>query len=531
MPVAQEQGIVWPITSRYRRQDYDLENVTPDDVRRLLNGVRNGRLEDIDRLFRLMMDTWPRLRKAQGEIAGAVSKLPFTVEPASRPDEEPSETAVEVANLVERALESYMPRPAYWELGKPDMIKALLDSYSKGIGAIEIAWQFDNGIISPRAYAPVPARYLSYPSFGNEDDRLMLAPNGINSQFLEDFPEDRFLISIWTEGSVHPVHAARLRCLAKYWLGSTYGLSWLMQYSQLFGVPWRTITTDGTPEAMDAAQQALDSLGSSGWAVFGNSSTELQIESGITGSGDNLPQSHLMEVSDRACDILMLGQTLTTDNTGTGSRALGEVHENIRGDILQSAADFVASIFNDQLIPAIVRWNYGKTVAAEDMPFVAPQIPESKDMKAAAEFLEIVDRMGIDVPEQWAYETLGIPKPTPEDIILETRANSGNPPTDTGVEPGVVPPDDVSENARQAMEMREEDEEVTLSALQVAVASRMLVGKQHNKANAAAILQGHKRLEQVKPSADEVDKAWEAAFLAYGGEEGKKWAQSLIDGD
>ena len=530
MAQAQKQGIVWPISSQYRRQDYDLVNVSPDDVRRLLRGVRTGRLEDIDRLFRLMMDTWPRLRKAQSEIASAVAKLPFVVEPASRPDEEPSETAIEVANLVERALESYMPRAAYWELGKPDMIKAILDSYSKGITVMEVAWQFDNGIVSPRAYAPVPARFLSYPSFGNEEDRLMLAPNGINSQFLEDFPEDRFLISIWNEGSAHPIHAAKLRSLAKYWLGSTYGLSWLMQYAQLFGVPWRVINTDGSTEANDAAQQALESIGSSGYAVM-NEGAELSIENGITGSGESLPQSHLMDVSDRACDILMLGQTLTTDNTGTGSRALGEVHENIRGDILQSAADFVATIFNDQLIPAIVRWNYGEGIAAEDMPFVAPQIPESKDMKAAAEFVEIVDRIGIDIPLEWAYETLGIPKPTPEDILLETRDNSGIPPTDTGDEPGDIPPEQASQNARQAMEMREEDEEVTLSALQVVAASRMLKGARHNQNNAAAILQGHKRLAETKPDEGETDKEWQAAFLAYGGEEGLAWAQSMVNDD
>ena len=48
---------------------------------------------------------------------------------------------------------------------------------------------------------------------------------------------------------------------------------------------------------------------------------------GIKG-GESLPQVALMNESDKACDILMLGQTLTTDVGSSGSRALGDVHAN-----------------------------------------------------------------------------------------------------------------------------------------------------------------------------------------------------------
>ena len=64
------KGVVFPIPAQYRTNDYDLANVTPEQVRTILRNVRTGKLEDQDRLFRLMLDTWPRLRKALNKVGG-----------------------------------------------------------------------------------------------------------------------------------------------------------------------------------------------------------------------------------------------------------------------------------------------------------------------------------------------------------------------------------------------------------------------------------------------------------------------------
>ena len=69
MTIDERKGIVWPIPTTYRTNDYDLANVTPEQVRTILRNVRTGKLEDQDRLFRLMLDTWPRLRKALNEAS------------------------------------------------------------------------------------------------------------------------------------------------------------------------------------------------------------------------------------------------------------------------------------------------------------------------------------------------------------------------------------------------------------------------------------------------------------------------------
>jgi phage gp29-like protein len=549
MTIDERKGVVWPIPAQYRTNDYDLANVTPDQVRTILRGVRTGKLEDQDRLFRLMLDTWPRLRKALNEVAGSVARLELEIKPAIREDaEEPTPAAVKIYETVERALESYSPRPGYWELDLSGMVKALIDAYAKGISVLEIVWQSENGVISPRCYAPVPAKYLAYPSASNDVDRLMIAPSGVNYASLVDFPPDRFLIGVWSQGGTHPIHAANLRTLTKYWLASVYGLGWLMQFSQLFGIPMRTAKTDGTEDALNKAEDMLESIGSSGWAATGPG-VDFEIHSAVTG-GDNLPQSHMMDVADRACDILLLGQTLTTDNTGTGSRALGDVHSGIRDEVLQSVSSWVASIITTQLIPAIVRMNFGK-VASEDTPYCELEIPVPKDEKAIAERVKIYNEIGVKMPKAWVYEELGIPMP------IEGEEVFGDDELPPAVEPEIPvdtpdipkaseeieeiksaasvdlrPTEEMARNAINALEIRraKPQSERGMTSVGLARARDISNRAELSEDTVRRMVSYFQRHEVDKKGStwDEQGKGWQA-WNGWGGDAGYAWAKRIVD--
>jgi phage gp29-like protein len=434
------------------------------------------------------------------------------------------------------------------------MIKALIDAYAKGISVLEIVWQSQNGIISPRCYAPVPAKYLAYPSAGNDVDRLMIAPGGTNYASLVDFPPDRFLIGVWSQGGTHPIHSANLRTLTKYWLASVYGLGWLMQFSQLFGIPMRTAKTDGTEDALNKAEDMLESIGSSGWAATGPG-VDFEIHSAVTG-GDNLPQSHMMDVADRACDILLLGQTLTTDNTGTGSRALGDVHSGIRSEVLQSVSSWVASIITTQLIPAIVRMNFGK-VASEDMPYCELEIPVPKDEKAIAERVKIYNEIGIQMPKAWVYDELGIPMPIEGEEIF---GGDSMPPA---IEPEIPvdapdvedmpeemsdeitdidevesaasvdlrPTEKMARNAANALEVRrtKPQSERGMTSVGLARARDISSRSELSEDTVRRMVSFFSRHEVDKKGQtwDEQGKGWQA-WNGWGGDEGFSWAKSIV---
>ena len=540
---------MWPIPANYRNNDYDLANVTPDQVRAILRNVRTGKLEDQDRLFRLMLDTWPRLRKALNEVSGAVARLEIEVKPGIREGtEEPTPQAQMIYETVERALESFSPRPGYWELDDCGMVKALVDAYAKGISVLEIVWQLDNGIVSPRCYAPVPAKYLAYPQSNNEIDRLMIAPLGANYSTLEDFPKDRFLIGVWGQGGMHPIHAANLRTLTKYWLSSVYGLGWLMQYAQLFGIPTRTAKTDGTEDGLNKAQEMLESIGSSGWAAFGPG-VEYEIHSASSAAADTLPQSHLMDVADKACDILLLGQTLTTDTGGTGSRALGQVHAGIRLDVLKSVADWVASIITTQLIPAIVRMNFGE-VASEDMPYCCLEIPQTKDDRAIAERVKIFTEIGLPMTNKYIYEVLGVPQPIEGETLFQKDMLQDPMKPEVYIPPSPVeklpkdaadiasaanvdlrPTEAMAENARKALEVRriKPMSERGMTSVGIARARDISNRVELSTDTISRMISFFARHEVDKQGStwDEQGKGWQA-WNGWGGDEGYAWAKKIM---
>jgi phage gp29-like protein len=534
MTIDERKGVVWPVPVQYRTNDFDLSNVTPEQVRSILRNVRTGKLEDQDRLFRLMLDTWPRLRKSLNEVSGAVARLGIEVKPPVREGaEEPTPQAVRIYDVVRRALESYAPRPGFWELDSEGGVRALIDAYAKGISVLEIVWQSQNGIISPRCYAPVPAKYLAYPSESGIVDRLMVAPDGVTYSKLMDFQPDRFLIGVWSQGGMHPIHGANLRTLTKYWLASVYGLGWLMQFAQLFGIPWRHVETDGSEAALTAAETMLEQIGASGWAATGPG-VKLNLLEGVKGSADGLPQSHLMDIADRACDILLLGQTLTTDNTGTGSRALGDVHDGIRIEVLQSVASWVSQIITNQLIPAIVRHNFGAQVASEDMPYCEISIPTAKDAKATAERFKILVESGVEMPKKWVYEELEIPEPVDDDDIfgrqdspiLDLQSLSG-----ARADIDFRPTEQMAKNAQRALEVRRQKPSSQRGMTAVGIARARDIANRtelsEDTVRRMASFFARHEVDKQGSTWDEQGKGWQA-WHGWGGDEGFAWAKRIV---
>lgn len=513
-----------PLKAKARTDDYDLSNVTPETVVSILKGVRTGKLDQIDRLFRLMLESWPRLAKATAEVSAAVRSIPLEIIPATREGQEnPTPAAQRVADVVSRALESFAPLPTAWELGKDGMIDALLDARPKGFVALEILWHVQNGIVSPRCYCPLPGRFIAWPRNPNEVDRLMLARDGNSYGALVDFDADNYIIAKWGSGSNHPIHAGLLRPLAKYWLGSVYGLGWLMQFAQLFGIPWRHVETDGTDAAIQAAKNMLATIGSSGAAVTGQG-VKLNVLNGVTASGATLPQSHLMNECDRACDILLLGQSLTTDVGSSGSRALGDVHAGVRADMLQGIATWLASVVTDQLIPAIVRANFG-TIPAEDMPFARMNIPEAKDIKAAAEGIKAAKDAGLDVPRKWAHEHVGIPEPMDDEDEIEDDESQSNQQDmqDDDAEPeDTRPTEEMARNAEAMLTAADHG-----SILTVATRHRARDIANRVELSAQTIAAMKEWFDRVDLSKLDTDKHLKAAYYAHGGEAGQAWVQSM----
>lgn len=408
-----ESGDFDPIVAP-KAQDRLLELIEreqlPGDVRDTLAGALTGDLQRQQLLFQAMIDTWPRLQKNLSEVFREVKKAPWSFDPYCERGEEPKDSAIEKAALAEKSLQDMTPRPAYGERGNKGLIEDLAFGYFSGHQVVELRWSQKYDSICPRAAKVCPPRFYGYPIETEGEDRLMFSPDGqyYGTNYV-DFPEHRFLLAI---NSGHPGHqsiAAPLRALTGYWLAATFGLKWLLQFSQLYGVPFRWANYSD-PNDKAKVCSMLETIGSSGWGAFPEN-TKLNFVD-ASKSASSLPQKELIEMADRQCDTFILGQTLTTDVGSSGSRALGEVHEGVRSGVIEGVAEFVADILNEQMLPSLIQLNYGD---ASEIPTIRADFERSRNEKEMAERDRVLFKdMGLPVEKSWLHERHRVPAPDPE---------------------------------------------------------------------------------------------------------------------
>ena len=381
----------------------------PGDVRDTLSGALMGDMRRQQLLFQAMIDTWPRLQKNLNEVMREVKKAPWEFTPFTLRGKESDKSAMEKAELAEDTFWTMRPRAAWNEKGGSGLIESLAYGYFAGHQVVEMRWTRDEKGVRPRAVKVVPPRFYGYPLENNDDeeDRLMFNPEGGYYNYgYEDFPEHHFILALNGGHPGHPAVAAPLRALTGYWLAATFGLKWLLQFAQLYGVPfrWATYADDS---AKGKVCQMLSDIGSAGWGAFPAGTKVEFIDASKSASA--LPQKDLIEMADTQCDTFIPGQTLTTDVGATGSLALGSVHQDVRSSVLFGVADFVADIINEQYLPSLIKLNYGEV---SEVPEIKAMFEKPKDEQSMADRDRVLFKdMGLPVEKSWLYERHGVPIP------------------------------------------------------------------------------------------------------------------------
>lgn len=459
-----------------------LASVTPQYIETILRGALGGNHVQQWELFDLMEDTWPRLLKNLGEIKGAVEAMDWKLEAWAEENMPPSDEALERKQLISAAVWEMNPAPDRDDNGFEQTIADILDAWGKGVSVCEIIWE-DRRVgnlgdmhvpncttwIHPNNYAWSEEGFLGL-NLGRDTSAGVFASRGPAN--IVPFPEHKFIIAINKAKSGPPLTAARLRALAWWWCAGNFSADWLMNLAQLFGIPfrWATYADNADDDTVDEINDMLENMGSSGRGAFPEGTNLNFLDSGK--AAGTSPQDGLLDRADKACDLLILGQTLTSDvgASGGGSLALGKVHKGVREQIIQSAANFVARVFNQQLIPAILAENYGD---ADQAPYFCPEFESEKDLAATATLIKSAVDTGLQVPEKWAHAELNIPLPQAGEKCIERQA----PASPFGFGPGNErqgnpKPQDVAEDSPSpGGEGRDEGELEARNALRAAAAN------------------------------------------------------------
>lgn len=425
-----------------------LSIITPRYIEGVLRGAIGGNHLNQWELFDLMEDTWPRLTKALGELKGAVVGMEWKLEAWAEDDQPPTDSALERKKLVSNALWRMQPAPDQDDNGFEQTIADILDAWAKGASVLEILWETrrvgqlgdltvpnSTAWVHPINYAWSEEGFLGLNSSADGGTGYFNSrPTAVNR-----FPDNKFLVALRKAKSGPALTSALLRPLAWWWCAANFSADWLMNLAQLFGIPfrWATYSTAASDDTVTKIGNLLANLGSNGYGAFPEGTNLNFLDAGKNAGSS--PQADLLERADKYCDLLILGQTLTSEagrSSGGGSLALGRVHEGVREEILQSASDFVARVLNQQLIPAILRENYGD---AEEAPYLCPEPETVEDEKANADRDAVLLTQGVVFPKKWFYERHAIPLPQPGEETISGAAGSAAVPSGQPQPPGTVP--------------------------------------------------------------------------------------------
>jgi len=382
--------------------------MTPGRIEQILRGALTTESPLMEQeLYSLMEATWPRLLKNRMEVTEAVLGLDWNLMDAPE-----GEGVAGAKELLERTRNGMRGDPCGDGQGWRGTLGALMDGWFRGVSISEIEWEFrSGGARYPAAWLPKQTRDVPPGFFGWKHDtgRLMFYVDGQPERAVE-FPRHKFLVAIRKAGKGHPSGTALLRALAWWWCAANFSAEWLLNFAQIFGQPFRWATYDAGQDGVKEDLAAMmEQMGSAPWGI-GPEGTKIEWHEAAKSGADN-PQAHLLSLADTACDLLVLGQTLTTDVGDSGSRALGDVHSAVRADIIDGAAAWLAEVLNEQLVAAVVELNHGEVPEDAALPYFSPARKDKRDGKVMAETFEILLRAGIPLLKEEVYEAMDLSMP------------------------------------------------------------------------------------------------------------------------
>ncbi|SCW55793.1 Protein of unknown function [Sphingobium faniae] len=251
--------------------------------------------------------------------------------------------------------------------------KMLMASFY-GYSVAELMWGQRDGLFD---IVGMKVRHARRFRFDDEDQLRMLTPTSMQGEIM---PERKFWVhSVGAADDDQPYGHGLAHWL--YWptLFKRNGIRFWNIFLDKFGTPTAkgTYPRGSSSDDINKLLMALQAIATdSGFVVPEGMAVEL-LTAARSGMGD---YHQLCLYMDAAIAKIVLSQTMTTDNGS--SRSQGEVHADVKLEVVKTDADDLTDSFTAQVARWWTDWNFGPDVAA---PIVRRIVEEEEDTKANAE--------------------------------------------------------------------------------------------------------------------------------------------------
>lgn len=383
--------------------DHPSRGLTPPRLAAILLEAEEG---DATRYLELAEDMEERDLNYLAQLGTrkrAITQLQITVVAAS--DEKAD---VENADLVREFLERG---------DLEDVLFDILDAIGKGYSVCEMIWETPaRDEWAPREIVWRDPRWFA---FDRIDGTTLKLREGAE---LRDLTRYKYIVHKHRAKSGLPIRGGLARAAAWAYLFKNFTLKDWVSFSEVFGQPYRVGKYHPSATETDKQKllQAVASIGTDAAAIIPEGMMIEFIEAARAGSIDLYDR--LTSFLDNQVTKAVLGQTLTSDvSSRGGSRALGEVHNEVRRDIMRADSKQLAATLNRDLVRPLVDLNRG---APESYPRIVIGLPDELSMLQVQALKQLVP-VGLKVQTSDVRDRLGFPEPEEGAEVLGERAGAG----------------------------------------------------------------------------------------------------------
>ncbi len=403
------------------------KGLTPSKIASYLANADDGQPGDLWELLEEIEDRDLHLVGVLGTRKRAVANLAWDVLP---PERDGRAKARRIAEFCKQRVEEID--------NLEDGLLDLLDGVSKGVGFVELDWYLEDRIAGVRSMTYRPQRWF-VPDEGDPTTwRLLDQQDPTRGVELEPW---RFLVHVSKAKSGFPIQAGLGRVLVWWYLFKNYAVKDWVSYGELFGAPFRVgkYPMGAKPSDITALHTALQKLGVDASAVI-PSDMDLEIVTDSRGTAGVDVYERLVTLCEKGMSKAVLGQTLTTEEGSSGSYALGQVHNDVRQDLVESDARQLARTLRRGLLQPLVLHNFGPDAPVPSWVFDTEPPADEKAVAEAQEtrarvFVE-ARKLGVPIAMSQVRDELDLYEPAAgEELLPEQQAGPDPTTTTQGPEP------------------------------------------------------------------------------------------------
>lgn len=309
------------------------------------------------------------------------------------------------ASAAERKLTGYAKELIQDVPNFEDVILDALDGIGHGFSCQEIEWEMLGKEWLPRQLSHRPQAWFQTDMATRTEIRLRDA--SLDGQALQPFG---WIMHQHKAKSGYIARAGLHRVLSWPYLFKNYSVGDLAEFLEIYGLPLRLGKYQGgaSDEEKSTLLRAVMSIGHDAAGIIPEG---MAIEFTEAAKGQSDPFMAMIEWAEKSQSKAILGGTLTSQADGKSStNALGNVHNEVRHDLMVSDAIQLAGTLTRDLVYPLLALNKGGVDDRRRLPRFKFIFDDSEDLGVLAEALPKLVGVGMRIPASWAHERAGIPE-------------------------------------------------------------------------------------------------------------------------